>query len=122
MHKTEQSSKDRLILSKEIAKRMTTINIGDLSQVESFFGAIWGHGKNEDELTQLESEWRQVWELCRKAILDNGNNQIRLALNNLTNYDIFQNKKMINVGNYDSNGKYTLVPHPIVMEERNGKK
>jgi len=123
MNKTEPLSRDRIILSREISKRMTTINIGDLSQIEAFFGGIWGHGKDEDELTELEKEWRQIWELCRKAILDNGNNQIRLTLNTLTNYDIVQNKKVVAVGNYDANGKYKLVPHPFVVEENNnGKK
>lgn len=86
----EQSSSRRLM---SIAgKKMKTSFIGDLDIIESAFGELWGHGKNADELTESEMYWREKWSKARAEILDNGNNQLRALLNEISEYTIKWNR------------------------------
>jgi hypothetical protein len=122
MKPSAKQLRDKHQLTKEIESKITTANIGDISQVEQFFGVLWGHGKPEHELTSLEKEWRQVWEICRKTMLDNGGNQKRLVAQVFSKYTVDYNMQMIQVGSYDNDGRYQLVKHPIILEEQNEKK
>ena len=120
MRENEAQLRDRYNLFKEISKKMTTTSIGDLAQVEAFFGVIWGHGKPDHTLTDIEKEWKQVWELCRKAMLDHGNKQIRLIQTLLNSYNVVKVPEVTNIGYYDKDGRYQLVKHPIILEDKNG--
>jgi hypothetical protein len=65
---------------KDMETRLKTTMIGSLAKFEEYFGYLW----EEDNKNRLEYE--KLWEEARNAILNNGNNQIRLALENLTDF------------------------------------
>lgn len=79
LQEKEKIRKQELRLCEMITKRITTSFIFALSEMESNLGFLWGHGKDEDNLTENEQEYRQIYNDIRKRILDNGNNQIRLV-------------------------------------------
>ena len=57
--------------------------IGAISTFEEAFGFLWGHGSSDDKLSEEEEIMKEVWEKTRTAILNNGNNQIRSAKNEI---------------------------------------
>jgi len=61
----------------EAQKRLRTTFIGAIASMEKHFGSLWGHGKNERDLTDEERWWRERWNRCRTEILDHGNLNIR---------------------------------------------
>jgi hypothetical protein len=84
--KYEEKSKKRL--SNILGTKIKTSFIGAISSCEDSFGFLWGHGKKEDELTEEESTMREIWEILRAKILDNGNTQLRAAMNEIGSYCI----------------------------------
>lgn len=62
---------------KNIETRFKTTMIGSLAKFEEYFGYLW----EDDNKNRLEYE--KLWEQTRNAILNNGNNQLRLALDEL---------------------------------------
>jgi hypothetical protein len=90
----ESSSKS---LFKILEKKLQTSFIGALSQFEQQFGALWGHRKDESELTPVELEWRHKWEEARTNILNNGNNQVRAIQSELAQYTITWNRYQLNM-------------------------
>lgn len=82
------------ILFNNIEKRFKTLMIGTLYRFEQAFGYLWNHG--DDPSTDNQMKFRQKWEDLRTDILNHGNNQIRLALNELDNYIDHQNKYAYN--------------------------
>lgn len=82
----KQNSKS--LLKNSSSKRVKTTMIGALDVFEKYFGYMWGYGKNENELTREEAHNRLVWESARNAILDKGNNQIRLLEEEFGKYNI----------------------------------
>lgn len=71
---------DQNEILKNIETRLKTTMIGSLAKVEEYFGHLW----EEDNNNRLEYE--RLWDQTRNAILNNGNNQIRLALDELEEY------------------------------------
>lgn len=69
-----------------LEKKFKTSFIGAISQFESYFGVLWGHGKPENKLTEQEKLWRERWNLVRTQILNNGNNQVRAVQQELSQY------------------------------------
>lgn len=69
-----------------ITKKFNTTMIGAVAEIEKTFGELWGQGKDEDRLTKSEREWRKRFMLLRTAILNNGNNQLRAAINEVGEY------------------------------------
>lgn len=69
-----------------LTKKFNTTMIGAISEIEKTFGQLWGHGKDESRLTRDEREWREQFMLLRTAILNNGNNQLRAAINEVGEY------------------------------------
>lgn len=63
-----------------IETRIKTTMIGSLAKFEQHFGNLW----EEDNNKRLEYE--KLWDQARNAILNNGNHQIRLALDELVDY------------------------------------
>lgn len=73
-------------LLKDIETRFKTTMIGSLAKFEQYFGHLW------DEDSKKGLEYEKLWDQARNAILNNGNNQIRLALEDLTNHLIAGSK------------------------------
>ena len=65
---------------KDVETRIKTTMIGSLAKFEEYFGHLW----EEDNKNRLEYE--NLWEQTRTSILNNGNNQIRLALDELEDF------------------------------------
>lgn len=78
-----EASRQRL--DKLISTKIRTTFIGALSSFEEAFGALWGYGKNEDELTKDELDNRNIWIEVRTKVLNNGNNQLRAAQTEIAN-------------------------------------
>lgn len=99
--KYREKSKKRL--SNILTTKIKTSFIGAISSCEKGFGFIWGHGKDEDELTEQELAMREVWEEVRTEILDNGNTQLRAATNEVENYSINWDRYSINLNINEEN-------------------
>ena len=84
--KYKEKSKKRL--SSIITTKMKTSFIGAISSCENHFGFLWGHGKDDVELTEKELSAKEVWENLRAEILDNGNTQLRACINEISHYTI----------------------------------
>jgi len=84
--KYREKSKKRL--SNIITTKIRTSFIGAISSCEENFGFLWGHGKDDDDLTEEEASMKEVWEEIRTEILDNGNTQLRAATNEIEHYSI----------------------------------
>lgn len=67
-----------------ITKRFQTTMIGALYQFEKNFGYLWGIDLDEDELSNRQLDMRDSWEDTRNSILNNGNNQLRQVVSELT--------------------------------------
>lgn len=90
-----ESSRQRLATIME--KKLQTSFIGSLSQLEQFFGHLWGHRADESTLTPEQLEMRHKWNEARTNILNNGNNQIRAMQNELSQYTITWNRYQMNL-------------------------
>lgn len=75
-------------LQKLAKKRCTTIFIGSLDSIEQKIGYLWGNGKQFEQLTEREKLFLQLWKDLRKEILDKGNTQIKILLNELANFEV----------------------------------
>lgn len=83
-HRYEEQSKRRLL--RIVEKKLNTAFIGAISKFETYFGHMWGHRKDESELTPEQRKFRDLWSNCRTDILTNGNNQIRAVQAELVQY------------------------------------
>lgn len=80
------AEKSKVALGKIIDKKFQTTFIGAISAFEEVFGFMWGHGKNNSDLTDEERMWKDKWDKVRTTILNNGNNQARAVQNELRQY------------------------------------
>lgn len=71
------SEHDKKKLAASIEKKFKTTMIGALSKFEKYFGYLWGY--NKSSLTADELAWKKLWDEVRTEILNNGNNQLRAA-------------------------------------------
>jgi hypothetical protein len=69
-----------------LEKRFQTTMIGSLAKFEESFGHLWGLDKNEEDLTDKELDFRDLWERTRMLILNNGNHQMRSAISEVTRF------------------------------------
>lgn len=67
-------------LIKNIQKKFQTTMIGSLARFEESFAFLW-----EDEHPDRE-KFEEKWEYTRNNILNNGNKQLRLAINDIIKY------------------------------------
>ena len=74
-----------------LTKRFQTTMIGALFEFEKAFGYLWGQDKNEEDLTDNELDFLDRWDAVRNQILNNGNNQLRKAI-----VDLSKNEGKIN--------------------------
>lgn len=84
-----------------LKKRFQTTMIGALYEFEKSFGYLWGYHKEEnEELTDKEEKFLDIWEETRNKILNTGNNQLRKAVSEIQN-----NKGTTHRYNYKFNTK-----------------
>ena len=69
--KTFKTASDRL--KAVIDKKFETCFIFPLAQFEEEFGILWGHGLQEDRLTEEQKIMKARWEQVRINILNKGN-------------------------------------------------
>lgn len=79
-----------------LTKRFQTTMIGALFEFEKTFGYLWGQNKDEQDLTDRELDFLEMWDRTRNQILNNGNNQLRKAIADLNKVN----------GNYKFNYKF----------------
>lgn len=77
-------SKKRLIQALE--RKFKTCFIGALAEFEKQFSDLW-----EDD-----NEWRAKWEATRTHVLNNGNNQLRAAIDEVSQYTMTWDKHNVN--------------------------
>lgn len=73
---------DNKKILQDIEKRFKTLMIGSLSRFEQSFGYLWNHG--HEPTNEKEEFFRDKWEDLRYDLLNHGNNQIRLAISELS--------------------------------------
>lgn len=66
----------RLVSTNSAETAVKTLMIGSIERIEKSFGHMWGHDKEESEITDEEEEMYEVFMDLREAILDYGNEQI----------------------------------------------
>ena len=86
--KYKENSKKRLI--NNIEKKFKTTMIGSLAVFEKQFGFLWGHGENNP--TDEQIHFRNLWEDARTEILNNGNTQLRIAQEEIAQYSMTWNR------------------------------
>jgi hypothetical protein len=74
---------------KNIETRLKTTMIGSLAKFEEYFGHLW------EDNNSKRLEYERLWDDTRNAILNNGNNQIRLALDELYSHFISKSPRPI---------------------------
>lgn len=83
-NKYREGCKKRLL--QNIERKFKTTIIGSIAAVEESFGYLWGHGIPEDELTSEQKVFRAKWSDLRTGILNNGNNNLRGAQDEIAQY------------------------------------
>jgi len=93
----DQRSKDVSYesLLKYAKKKVQTTMIGSLSDIESFFGFLWGFGEPDPQLSEEQKHMKEIFEEVRAKILDRGNTQIRDLELEFVNYEINRKKYFI---------------------------
>lgn len=79
-------------LTRHLETKFRTTMIGALASFEECFGELWGHGKESSALTDEQKVWKERWELARTEVLNKGNNQLRAAKEEVSQYTIRFNK------------------------------
>ncbi len=87
----EEESRKRL--GRIVDKKVMTAFIGAVAKFEEFFGHLWGLGLlPEQELSESENRFLEIWNECRNEVLNNGNNQKRSLQAELLLYTIKLNR------------------------------
>ena len=82
-------NKDQKLI-KNIETKFKTLMIGSIARFEDSFGYLWNHG-SEPQTTNQE-DFKDKWDTLRLELLDHGNYQIRLAIQDIMNYYNEQDK------------------------------
>ena len=73
---------DKKRILKQIQSRFQTTMIGSLARFEDSFGYLWGHNGNEN-LTEREEEFLEMWNYVRTSILNHGSKQMRECVDDM---------------------------------------
>jgi hypothetical protein len=92
-------------LQRILEKKLKTAFIGAIAAFEEYFGKLWGHDKNDDDLTEREIQFQKLWELARTKILNNGNNQLRALETELDHHTVKWNRYTFTTIFYDKGEK-----------------
>jgi hypothetical protein len=101
----DKNDYDRRALKDFTRKKITTTMIGALDSFEKRFGRLWGQDKNEEDITEQEDRFYQIWSEVREEILDRGNAQIGAANKELDMYNIEKQRYQIKFINRRPNGR-----------------
>ena len=74
-----------------LRKKFQTTMVGALAKFEERFGHMWGHGIIIEDLDEEQERYREIWDVVRTEILNNGNNQLRGATEELARYSVVWN-------------------------------
>jgi len=66
----------KLVSTNAAETAIRTLMIGSIERIEKSFGHLWGHDKDESEITDEEEEMYEIFMELRENILDYGNEQI----------------------------------------------
>jgi hypothetical protein len=77
---------------KILCTKIRTSFIGALDAFEKNFGFLWGHGKRDEDRTPEEKAMHDIWVKTRTEVLNNGNNQLRGARNEIANPTVRWNR------------------------------
>jgi len=88
--KYHQISKEKL--TNAIKQKFDSTIIGSLFLLEKNLGFLWGHGLEISDLTESQLEYRKLWEVMRKELLDAGHSNARAAKSEISNYTISWNR------------------------------
>ena len=88
--KFQNKSRDRLMGA--IQQKFKTTMIGALAAFEEEFGELWGDGMDLDNLNPEQLEERERWERVRSHVLDNGNDQSRSSMEEISHYTVTWNR------------------------------
>jgi len=69
-------------------RKFNTCFIFPLSEFETVFGSMWGHGLEDEELTSEQKMNRAKWDQVRMNILNKGNAQRRALQTEIDLYDV----------------------------------
>ncbi len=96
----QKAQRAKQFLAENMTKKLQTSYIFALAEIERTFGYLWGYNTiDKSQLTQNQLEFLELYKNLRKAIFDNGNNQLRMLMNDLTQYDVnFIGQYFINEG------------------------
>lgn len=83
-----QRREDARALLRVVTTKNRTSFIGALAKFEEAFGHLWGHGKGTPSCSPAELAWREVWEGCRNAVLNAGNDAIRAVEKEFSQYKV----------------------------------
>ena len=88
--KFQNTSRNRLM--ENIKKKFNTTMIGALAAFEEEFGELWGNGMDFEDLSIDQAEERERWERVRSRVLNNGNDQSRSAMEEISHYTVSWNR------------------------------
>ncbi len=89
-HEENYRNNSKKRLTNNVARKFKTTMIGALAEFEKAFGDLWG--QNCDNMTDEEQYWYDKWQFVRTSILNNGNNQLRAALDEISQYTLTWNR------------------------------
>jgi len=73
----------------DIERKFKTTMIGSLARFEESFGHLW------EEEGPDQQEYLDLWEYTRNSVLNNGNKQMRAAINEISNAFLNPHKSTI---------------------------
>lgn len=83
---------------KDIAeKRLRSAGIGAVVSCEEQFGFLWGHDTPRHEVTEEQEEFRKIWNILRKEILDKAGDQLEFFNQELDRNTIHWDRYHMNV-------------------------
>lgn len=91
----KEDSENRL--KESIERKFRTTFIGALSAFEEEFGYLWGRGLPLNKLTDAEHQERLAWDRVRTNVLNNGNNQMRAAHDEISQHSIERDKYRVSL-------------------------
>ena len=84
------SKREWVGLGELVEKRFKTVFVGALSKVESAFGELWGGDDiDEENMTEEQLKWYEIFLELRDDIFDQGNDQKKKCIHDLS---VFQTR------------------------------
>lgn len=74
-------------LSNLVKSKVKTTMIGAINSIEQHLGFLWKHGSNEN-LSETEKQFLEIFQKLRTEILDKGNNQSRNIDSELSRFEV----------------------------------